>query len=249
MNTPYFYTPTSSHWWSRSKPSQKSFKDKLSESTTTSRTSSPFQVGRLTPDQPPKPSSMFGTFASAIRLKHKKNVNTTPIQEPSKAPAPLIIPPPNSVEPYGPLTSRPYSKAVSGFTVTDEDSIGPKTPSESHPSYHKSLVGADPFAATTGLAFSSSKELQDMDQLFVLPVAHVTKGVPPLPVSPRTARRRPHTTSSQPIRERLVSESVPPSPRPAASRPTTSVRWVISPRHINFRSPSHIRITERNRMY
>ena len=232
MNTPHFPTPASTHWWSRSRSSSRLHKEKLSEPTTLSCTSSPFQVGRLTPDHPPKPSSMFGTFASAIRLKPKKNVNTAAIQEPPKAPAPLIIPPPNSAEPYGPLTSRPYSKAVSGFTMTDEDSVGPKTPSDSNVPYYKSLLGTDPFAATTGVAFSSPRELQDMDQVFVLPPAHVTEDLPPPPVSPERIRRRPHTANTQSFRDRLVSESASPSPRQTASRPAMTVRWVISP-------PSH----------
>jgi hypothetical protein len=94
------------------------------------------------------------------------------IQEPPKAPTPLIIPPSNSVEPYGPLTSRPYSKAVSAVTITDEDSIEPKTFSDLNSSYQKPLVDADPFAATTGVVFSSPKEPQDLDRLFMSSLMH-----------------------------------------------------------------------------
>ena len=220
MSTSYY------HWWTRSKSSSKLTKDRPQEATL-SRT----QSDGLIVNRPTKHSSMFGTFTSAIRIKPKKNTRAVAIHEPSKAPNPLIIPPPNSVEPYGPLTSRPYSKAVSAVTVTDEESIGPKTPSDLRLSYQKSLVDADPFASTTGAMFFLPKEPQGLDQLFVLPDAPATKDTP---VSSRTSRRRPHTAGSLPIRERFVSESTTPSPRPAASKSTATVRWVISRRHIDF---------------
>ena len=242
MNAPYFSSPTSSHWWSRSKSSSKSTKEKPPEPTTPSRTYSPLQADGIIPDQPHKPSSMFGHFTSAIRLKPKKSIHSVAIQEPTKAPSPFIIPPPNFVEPYGPLTSRPYSKAVSAVTVTDEDSIEPKTPSDLNLSYQKPLVGTDPFAATPGVLFSSP---QDFDRLFDLPDAHVTKDPLFSPVSPRTTHRRPHTANPQSIRERLASESTKPTPRPLAA---VTVRWVISHR-INFRSPSHLHFSEHSRMY
>jgi hypothetical protein len=233
MSTPSSRPPTSGHWWSLSKSSSKLVKGKLHEGTL-SRTSSSLHADGHTADQPTKQSSMFGNFTSAIRLKPKKNNHAAAVHEPSKVPSPLIIPPPNSVEPYGPLTSRPYSKAVSAVTITDEDSIEPKTPSDLRLSYQKSLMDADPFAATTGILFSSPKEAQEFDQLFVLPNGHLTKDAP---VLPRTTHRRPHTANSQLFRERLVSESTVPSPRPAASRPAVTIRWVISHHHINPRSP------------
>jgi len=237
MSTPYFHSPISSHWWSRSKPSSKLTKEKSLEPTSLAHTYSALQADGLIPDRPPKQQSMFGTFTSAIRLKPKKNIHTNSIQEPPKAPAPLIIPPSNSAEPYGPLTSRPCSNTVSAITITDEDSIEPKTPSDFKLSYQKPLVDADPFAATTGVAFSSPKRSQGLDQLFVLPDAHATEDAP---VSPRTTLRRPHTANPRLIRERFVSESTLPNPRPASSRLTVTIRWVVSPHHTDFRSPTHI---------
>lgn len=243
MSTPYFHSPTSGHWWSRSKSSPKPAKEKSPEPTTPSRTYSPLQADVLIPDQPPKQSSMFGNFASAIRLRPRKSIHTVAIPEPPKCPSPFIIPPSNSVEPYGPLTSRPYSKAVSAITVTDDDSIEPKTPSDSNLSYQRPLVDPDLFASKTGVAFSSP---QDLDQFFVLPDAHVTADSPVSPVSPRIAYRRPHTANP---RERLVSESTMPSLRHTATRPIVPVRWVFPPNHINFRSLFHTRFTEHSRMY
>ena len=228
MNTPHHHSP--SHWWSRSKPSTKLTKEKPLEGTPLPRTYTPSQAGGLITDQPTKQSSMFGNFTSAIRFKPKKNTHTIAIQEPPKAPSPLIIPPPNSVEPYGPLTSRPYSKAVSTATVTDEDSIEPKTPLDLRLSYQRSLVDSDPFAATTGVMFSP-KEAQEFEQLFVVPGPQLAKHTP---VRPRTPSRRPLTP--QLIRERLMSESAPPSPRRPANRSAVTVKWVISRRHINSRS-------------
>ena len=221
MNTPYFSSPTSIHWWPRSRPSSKLPKERTPEPTTPSRTHFTLQADGPAPDQPPKPSSLFGNFASAIRLKPKKNAHTTAAQESPKAPAPFITPSPNSIESHGPLKSRPYSKAVSAVTVTDEDSIEPKTPSDLNLSCQKSLVEADPFAATHGVALSSPKEPQGSDQLFVLPNARVTKDSP---VSPRTAYRRPQTPNPQLTRDRLVSESMVSSHQPAASRPTVTIR-------------------------
>jgi len=245
MSTPYLHSSTSSHWWSRSKSSSKLTKEKPPEPTALPRTYSALQADGLIPDQSPKQQSMFGTFTSAIRLRAKKNIHTITIQEPPKAPAPLIIPPSNSAEPYGPLTSRPYSKAVSAITITDEDSIEPKTPSDLNLSYQKPLVGADPFAATTGVAFSPPKEPRGLDQLFVLPSAHVTEDAP---VLPRTAYRRPHSANPRLIRERVMSESIPPSPRPTSSRSTVTIRCVISPHHADFRSPPHVPFTDHSRM-
>lgn len=224
MNAPYFPSSTSSHWWFRSRPSSKSTKEKSSEPTTLSRSHSALRADGLIPDHPPKPSSMFGNFTSAIRLRPKKNAHTIVIQEPPKAPAPLIIPPPNSVEPYGPLTSRPYSKAVSTVTITDESSIEPKTPSDRNSLYRKTLVGADPFASTTGVVFPPPKEPQDLDQLFVLPDSHLIRNAPISSVLPRTTHKRPHTANPRLIRERFMSESTPSSPRPVVSRPAMAVR-------------------------
>lgn len=242
MNTPYYSSPTS--WWSRSKPSSKLTKERPLEGATLPRTYSPLQADGLITNQPAKQSSMFGNFTSAIRFKPKKSVHTIAIQEPPKVPSPLIIPPSNSVEPYGPLTSRPYSKAVSAVTITDEDSIGPKTPLDLRLSYQKSLMDADPFAATTRVVFSSPKESQDLEQLFVLPDAHVTKDPP---VSPQIPYRRPRTPHL--IRERLMSESTTPSPRPPANKSAVTVQWVISHYHINSPiAPSHIRFTEHHQM-
>ncbi|KAF9786195.1 hypothetical protein BJ322DRAFT_774608 [Thelephora terrestris] len=213
MNSPYLQSPTSSHWWSRSRSSSKLAKEKPSEVSTPSRTYTPLQADILVPDQPPKQSSMFGNFTSVIRLKPKKNVHNIAIQDPPKAPSPLIIPPSNSSEPYGPLTSRPYSKAVSAVTVTDDDSIEPKTPLDLHLTYQKSLVGSDPFAATTGVIFSS-KEPQSFDQLFVAPDSHVINSTPASPVSPQRTHRRHRTTNPNASRERLVSEATAPTHRP-----------------------------------
>ena len=224
MNTPHFPSPASSHWWFRSKSSSKLTKEKPPEPTTLSRTYSALRADGLILDQPPKQSSMFGNFTSAIRLRPKKNAHAIAIQEPPKTPAPLVIPPSNSVEPYGPLTSRPDSKAVSAVTITDEDSIEPKTPSDLNSSYQKTLVGADPFASTTGIVLSPPKENQDSDQLFVLPDAHLIKDAPVSSVSPRIAHKRPHTANPQVIRERFMSESTPSSSRPAAGRPAMSGR-------------------------
>lgn len=224
MNTPYFHSPTSSPWWFRSKPSPRLTKEKRPEPTALSCTYSALQADGLIPDQPTKPSSMFGSFASAIRLRPKKNAHAIAIQEPPKAPAPLIIPPPNPVEPYGPLTSRPSSKAVSAVTITEECSIEPKTPSDLNSSYQKTLVDTDPFSSTTGVVFSSPKEPQDLNQFSVLPDTPLSKDAPVLSVSPRTAYRRPHTANPRLIRERFISESAPSSPRPMASRPTMTVR-------------------------
>jgi len=217
MNSPYYHLSTSSYWWTRPKSSSKSTKDKSPEATTLPRTYSGLQADGLAPDQPSKPSSMFGNFTSAIRLKPKKNVQAIAIQEPPKVPSPLIIPPPNSAEPYGPLTSRPFSKAVSAVTITDEDSIEPRTPPDLKLPHQRSLMGTDPFAATTGVIFSP-KEPRDLDQLFVPPDTHDT------PASLRTTHRRPNTANSSPIRERLVSESTPSSPRLAANRPRMTIR-------------------------
>ena len=228
MNTPYYHSSTS--WWSRSKSSSKLTKDRPLEGATPPRTYSPLQADGIA-NQPTKQPSMFGNFTAAIRFKPKKNVQTIAVQEPPKVPSPLIIPPPDSVEPYGPLTSRPYSKAVSTVTITDEDSIGPKTPLDLRLSYRKSLVDADPFAATAGVVFSP-KEAQDLEQLFTLPDAHVTKDAP---ASPRIPHRRPHTPHL--IRERLMSESTTPSPRPPGSKFAVTVQWVISHHPINSRSP------------
>ena len=246
MNTPYYHTATSSYWWSRSKSSPKLTKDKPRE-TTLSRTHSALQADGLAPDRPTKQSSMFGNFASALRLRPKRTNHTPAVREPPKVLSPLIIPPSDPVEPYGPLTSRPFSKAVSAVTVTDEGSIEPKTPLDMGLSYQKSLVDADPFAATSGLSFSSPKESQDLEQLFVPPDVKPTKNSS---VSSRTAFRRPHTANPQPIRERLVSESTVPSRRPVANRPTLTVRWVIYTR--SNRLPithSHIRTVGHHRIY
>ena len=221
MNSPYLQSPTSSHWWSRSRSSSKLTKEKPPEASTPSRTYSPLQADILVPDQPPKQSSMFGNFTSVIRLKPKKNVHAIAIQEPPKAPSPLIIPPSKSSEPYGPLTSRPYSKAVSAVTVTDDDSIEPKTPLDLHLTYQKSLVDSDPFAATNGVIFSS-KEPQPFDQLFVAPDSHVIHGTPTSPVLPQRTHRRPRTTNSNASRERLMSDATVPT-----HRPTVTVRWVM----------------------
>jgi hypothetical protein len=216
MNSPYLHSPTSGHWWSRSRSSSKLTKEKPSETSTLSRTYSTLQADAV-PDTSPKPSSMFGNFTSVIRLKPKKNVHTIAIQEPPKAPAPLIIPPPNSSEPYGPLTSRPYSKAVSAVTLTDEDSIEPKAPLDLNFTYQRqSLVDFDPFAATTGVTFSP-REPQHLDQLFIPPDSHVTKGVPTSSVSPQSAYRRHHTANPHVSRERLVSEMAAPTRGPAAT--------------------------------
>ena len=233
MNTPYYHSATASYWWSRSKSSTKLTKEKPRE-TALSRTHSTLQADGLIPDRPTKQSSMFGNFASAIRLRPKRNTHTPAVQQPPKVLSPLIIPPSNSVEPYGPLTSRPFSKAVSAVTMTDEGSIEPKTPLDLRLSYQKSLVDADPFAATTGVMFSSPKEAQGLEQLFVSTDAKTTKDSP---VSPRKAYKRPHTANPQPIRERLVSESTVPSRRPVANRPTLTVRWVISRDQIDFLLP------------
>ena len=233
MNTPYYHSPTASHWWSRSKSSPKLAKEKPRE-TALSRTYSALQADGLIPDRPTKQSSMFGNFASAIRLRPKRNTHTPVVQQPPKVLSPLIIPPSNPVEPYGPLTSRPFSKAVSAVTVTDEGSIEPKTPLDLRLSYQRSLVDPDPFAATTGVMFSSPTEPQNLEQLFVSPDAKKTKD---FPVSPRRTLKRPHTANPQPIRERLVSESTVPSRRLIANKPTLTVRWVISRDQINFRFP------------
>jgi len=233
MNTPYYHSAPSTHWWSRSKSSPKLTKERPREATL-SRTYSVLQADGLIPDRPTKQSSMFGNFTSAIRLRPKRNTHTPPVQQPPKVLSPLIIPPSNPVEPYGPLTSRPFSKAVSAVTVTDEGSIEPKTPLDLRLSYQKSLVDADPFAASTGVMFSSPKESQDLEQLFVPPDAKTTKASP---VSPRTVFKRPHTANPQPTRERLVSESTVPSRRPVANRPTLTVRWVNSRDQINFQLP------------
>jgi hypothetical protein len=245
MNSPYVHAPTSSHWWSRSKSSSKLTKEKPPEASTISRSYS--ASGALVPDQPPKQTSMFGNFTSVIRLKPKKNVHPVAIQDPPRTPAPLIIPPPNSSEPYGPLTSRPYSKAVSAVTVTDEGSIGPKTPSDSHLAYQKPLVDADPFAATTGVIFSSPKEPQHLDQLFAPFDPHVPKDVPPIsPVLPQTAYRRDRSANPHTVRERFVSESTVPAPRTRG--PAVTVRWVL-PAITILRSVFHIRFTGHSRMH
>ena len=244
MNTPYYHSASSSHWWSRSKSSSKLTKEKPRE-TALSRTYSALQADGLLSDRPTKTSSMFGNFTAAIRLRPKKTTHTPAVYEPPKALSPLIIPPSNPVEPYGPLTSRPFSKAVSAVTVTDEGSIEPKTPLDLRLSYQKSLVDADPFAASTGVMFSSPKE--DLEQLFVPPDVPTRKDAP---VSPRTTYKRPHTANPQPIRERLVSESTVPNRRPVASRPTLTVRWVIStPSNQLPIVPSHIRSIEHRRKY
>ena len=220
MNSPYLHSPTSGHWWSRSKSPSKLTKEKSSDTPTLSRTSSTLQADAV-PDTSPKPSSMFGNFTSVIRLKPKKNVHTIAIQEPPKSSVPLIIPPSNSSDPYGPLTSRPYSKAVSAVTLTDEDSIDPKAPVDLNLTYQKPFVGFDPFAATSGVIFSS-KEPQHLDRLFIPPDSHVTKGVPASSVSPQTAHRRHRATNPHVSRERLVSEVAAPTRGPAAM-----ARWGI----------------------
>jgi len=230
MNTPYYHSPASTPWWSRSKSSSKLTKEKPRE-TALSRTYSALQADGLIPDRPTRQSSMFGNLTSAIRLRTKRNTRTPPVHEPPKVLSPLIIPPSNPVEPYGPLTSRPFSKAVSAVTVTDEGSIEPKTPLDLRLSYQKSLVDADPFAAATGVMLSSPKEAQDLEQLFIPPDPKPTKASP---VSPRTTFKRPHTANPQPIRERLVSESTVPSRRLVANRPTLTVRCVISRDQITF---------------
>jgi hypothetical protein len=220
MNSPSLHSPTANHWWSRSKSSSKLTKEKPPEAATVSHTYSAFQADALIPDQPPKQSSMFGNFTSVIRLKPKKNVHTIAVHEPPKAPAPFIIPPPNSSEPYGPLTSRPYSKAVSALTATDDGSIEPKTPLDLNSTYPRPLVDSDPFAAATGVTFSP-KEPQRLEQLFFPPDLHVTKDLPPSPVPPQTAYRRPHTANPNVTRERLVSETTAP-----ARGPTLITPWV-----------------------
>ena len=242
MNSPYFSSPT---WWSRSRSSPKLKPD----SPATSRTHSTLRADGLVPDLPPKSPSMFGNFTSAIRLKPKKNVHTLAIKEPPKAPAPLIIPPSNSVEPYGPLTSRPYSKAISAVTITDDSSIEPKTPSDLNPLHHRPFVGADPFAAATRVAFSSHQEVQDLDRFLFTPGAPTTKDLPALPGSSWTAHRRPHTADQPPAGERFASASTPPSPRRTGGRPTVTIRWVILSNHINFRSSPHVRFTGISRTY
>ena len=214
MNSPYLHSPTSSHWWSRSKSSPKLAKEKPSETSTLSRTYSTSRAGAVS-DPPPKQPSMFGNFTSVIRLKSKKNVRPVAFQEPSKAPAPLIIPPPNSSEPYGPLTSRPYSKAVSAVTVSDVDSLEPKAPPDLNLACQKPLVALDPFAATNGVIFSS-KDPQHLERLFVPPDSHITNGVPS-PVPPQTTYRRNRTTNPHVSRERLMSEMTAPTRGPAAT--------------------------------
>ena len=227
MNPPYLPSPTSSHWWSRSKSSSKLTKEKLPEaSALSSRTFSPLQPDTLVVDHPPKQSSMFGNFTSVIRLKPKKIVNTVPVQEPPKAPPPpLIIPPSNSSEPYGPLTSRPYSKAISAVTATDDDSIAPKTPLDSNSTYQKPLVDSDLFAAAEEVL---SKQPQSLGQLFVAPDSHVPKDVLASPARPQKAQRRHRSANPSVPRERLMSEATMPPLKPAVT-----VRWVTSPRH-NF---------------
>lgn len=216
MNSPYLHSPTTSHWWSRSKSSSKLTKDKPTDPSTLSRTHSPLQANPLVPDQPPRQSSMFGNFTSVIRLKPKKNVHPVVIQEPPKAPAPLIIPPSNSSEPYGPLTSRPYSKAVSAVTVTTEDSFELRTPLDVNSTYQKSFVDSDPFAAAAGVIFSPQDPLP-FDQLFVVPDSHVIKDAPTSPALPRATHKRPHTANSYVSRERLASEATASTRRAAVT--------------------------------
>lgn len=220
MSSPYLHSPTPSHWWSRSKSSSKLTKDRPTDPSALSRTHSPLQADPLVLDQPPKQSSMFGNFASVIRLKPKKNVHPVAIQEPPKAPTPLIIPPSKSSEPYGPLTSRPYSKAVSAVTVTTEDSLELKTPLDVNSTYQKSLVDSDPFAATASVIFSPQEPLP-LDQLFIAPDSHVIKDTPASPVLPRTTHKRPYTANSHISRERLASETTA-----STRRPTVTIRWV-----------------------
>lgn len=214
MNNPYLHSPTPSHWWSRSKSSSKLTKEPPPETPTLSRTYSTLRA-HAAPDPPPKQSSMFGNFTSVIRLKPKKNVHTIAIQDPPKSPAPLIIPPPNSSEPYGPLTSRPYSKAVSAVTVT-EDSFDQGPPLDLNLTYQKPFVDLDPFAATSGVTFSS-KEPQPLDRLFVPPDSHVTNGAPASPVTPQTEHRRHHAPNPHASRKRLMSEMSAPTRGPAAT--------------------------------
>ena len=212
MNFPYLHSPTSSHWWSRSKSSSKLTKEKPSEASTLSRTYSTLQADAVL-DPPPKQSSMFGNFTSVIRLKPKKNVHAIAIQEPPKTPVPLIITPPNSSEPYGPLTSRPYSKAVSAVTVTDEDSVEPTAPLDSNLTYHRPLVDSDPFAATSGVIFSSKEsDREQLDRLYDSPDLHVTTGVP---ASPQTADGQHRTPDPHVSPQRLVSEITGPIRGPA----------------------------------
>lgn len=232
MNSPYLHSPTSGHWWSRSKSSSKLPKEKPPVASTLSRTYSALQVDPVL-DSPPKQSSMFGNFTSVIRLKPKKNGHAIAIQEPPKAPAPLIIPPPNSSEPYGPLTSRPYSKAVSAVTVTDVDFVEPRAPLDLNSACQKSFVDSDPFAATTGVFFSS-KEPQRLDHLFIPPDSHVINGTPTSSISPQTAYRRHHTTNPHVSRERLLSEMTGPTRGPVA--PVRCVLFTLSQFPI---APSH----------
>lgn len=216
MNSPYLHSPTPSHWWSRSKSSSKLTKDKPTDPSTLSRTYSALQADSLVLDHPPKQSSMFGNFTSVIRLKPKKNVHPVAIQEPPKAPSPLIIPPSNPSEPYGPLTSRHYSKAVSAVTVTTEDSLELRTPLDVNSTYQKSLVDSDPFAAAAGVIFSS-QEPMPFDQLFVVPDSHVIKDSPTSPALPRTTHKRPYIANSHVSRERLASETTASTHRPAVN--------------------------------
>ena len=241
MNSPYLHPPTSSHWWSRSKSSSKLTKEKPSEASTLSRT---YSTSQAVLDPPPKQSTMFGNFTSVIRLKPKKNVHAIAVQEPPKAHAPLIIPPPNSSssEPYGPLTSRPYSKAVSAVTVTDGDSFEAKEPPDLNLTYQKAFIDSDPFAATGGVIFSS-KEPQHLDRLFIPPDSHVINDAPTSSVSSQTAYRQHRTASPHVSRERLASE------RTATTRgPAVTVRSVLFTSS-QFSDRPHIRFTEHNKVY